>query len=160
MSEYWVPPGYVHVTELIDEHGVNKVRSDLFAGRLQAFKWDGTAAKLDEIESRVWCADGAGRWLIGGWLAHYSEDCPPCMILVKVEDEPLTDGVYRSPFMLMMQKAVQHFEISEQRWPKKTELMAFFCAQKLPDGTPVTPTLAGYLATFCRPTAAMSGGNK
>src|SRR5258708_4640867 len=78
-ADIWVPPGYIHVTALVRKHGVNKIRSDLFAGRLQAYKWDGTAGQLYEIESRVWCADWAGQWLSRGWLDHHSEDCPPCM---------------------------------------------------------------------------------
>ena len=42
----WIPPGYISVTALAREHGVDKVRSDLFSGRRQAYKWDGTAGEL------------------------------------------------------------------------------------------------------------------
>ena len=41
----WIPPGYIHVTALVRQHGLNRVRSDLFSGRLQAYKWDGTAGE-------------------------------------------------------------------------------------------------------------------
>ena len=59
----WIPPGYIDVTALVREHGIDKVRSDLFSGRRQAFKWDGTAGNLIEIEPRFWCSDEAERWL-------------------------------------------------------------------------------------------------
>jgi hypothetical protein len=59
-----------------------------------------------------------------------------------------------------MLDAVRHFEINEGHWPKKEELEGHFRAQKLPDGTPVSANQASHLATFIRPLAAMSGGNK
>jgi hypothetical protein len=72
------------------------------------------------------------------------------MIVVRVEDEPkpqpATDGVYVSPFMVLMLAAVQHFEISEQHCPKKEELEQYFHAQKV-DGKLVSKNLASQLAT-------------
>jgi hypothetical protein len=72
----------------------------------------------------------------------------------------MTDGVYLSPFVVLMMAAVRHFEISERRWPKKEALEQYFRAQKLPGGRPVSPHQARHLATFCRPLAALRGGNK
>jgi hypothetical protein len=159
----WTPPGYIDVTALTRERGIDKVRNDLFNGRLQAYKWDGTAGEFYPIEPRLWCADGAERWLEQGWPPDY-RGCRPFKVIVRVEDEPkpppVTDGVYLSPFMVLMLVAVQHFEIGEQRWPKKEALEQYFRAQKLPDGTPVSPHQARHLATFCRPLAALRGGNK
>jgi hypothetical protein len=80
-----------------------------------------------------------------------------------VEDEPkpppAIDGGYLSPFMVLMLAAVQHLKISEQHCPKKEVLEEHFRAQRLPDGTPISPNQARDLATFCRPPAAMRGGN-
>ena len=167
----WVPPGYVWVMARVREHGVDKERNDLSSGRRQAFKFDRTTGELSLIEPRFWRVDGAERCLEYGWLAppaarhfkigEHSE--VPCMIVVPVEDEPkparMTNGVYLPPFMALMQEAVRELNISEQSWPKKKELEKHFCAQKLPDGTPVSPTQARYLATFCRPLEALRGGN-
>lgn len=163
MSE-WIPPGYVSVVALVHEHGADQVRSDLFSGRRQAFQWDGTAGQLYPIEPTAWCADAAERWLERGWWPHHIDELPPCWIVVRVDEDakpqPSTDGVYHSPFMQLMLEAVQRFKISEERWPKKEELEQHFAAQKLPDGTPVSAAQASYLATFCRPLAALRGGNK
>ena len=41
----WVPPGYINVTALMRQHGIDRVRNDLFAGRLQAFRWDRTSGE-------------------------------------------------------------------------------------------------------------------
>jgi hypothetical protein len=167
MSE-WIPPGYVSVVALVREHGVEKVRSDLFSGLLEAFEWDKHFGGLDPIKPRDWCSNDAEQLLRTGTTAersNYPEDKPRRrMILVRVGEkakpQPSTDGIYLSPFMQMMLEAVRHFEVSERRWPKKEELEQYFLAQKLPDGTPVSANQAGHLATFVRPLAAMSGGNK
>jgi hypothetical protein len=154
----WIPPGYIDVTELVRQHGVDRVRNDLFGGRLQADGWKA----LYPIERTFWLADDAPRWLATGLMPDGPER-PPHRILVRAEDElkppPATVGVYLSPFMVLMLEAVRRFEINEQRWPKKEELEEYFRAQKLPDGTPISLNHARLLATFCRPLAAMSGGN-
>lgn len=161
----WIPPGYVSVVSLVREQGIDKVRSDLFSGHRQAFEWDGTAPALIPIEPARWCAHVAEQWLTTGAWPHRSGERPPCLIVVQVAEEeakpqPTTDGAYLSPFMRMMSDAIRHFEIREGHWPKKKELEEYFREQKLPDGTPVSPNQASYLATFCRPLEAMSGGNK
>ena len=63
-----------------------------------------------------------------------------------------------SPFMQLMLEAVQHFGISETSWPTKKELET-----PRAEATGWDASLGGqarHLATFCRPLAAMSGGNK
>jgi hypothetical protein len=167
MSE-WIPPGYVSVVALVREHGVEKVRSDLFSAHLEAFEWDKFRGGLDPIKPRDWCARDAEQLLQTGTTlerSNYPEDTPRRrMILVRLDEQPKpqpsTDGVYLPPFMQLMLEAVQHFKIGERQWPKKEELEQYFRAQKLPDGTPVSANQAGHLATFVRPLAAMSGGNK
>jgi hypothetical protein len=160
----WTPPGYIDVTALVRQHGIDRVRNDLFSGRLQAYQWDGAAPAFYPIEPRLWCADGAARWLAEGWWPPNQPECPPRKVIVRVEDKPTpppaANGGYSSPFMQLMCEAIHHFNISEQRWPKKDEMERYFCAQKLPDGTPISRNQARYLASFCRPLAAMSGGNK
>jgi hypothetical protein len=159
----WTPPGYIDVPALVHQHGIDRVRSDLFSGRLQAYEWDSTAPALSPIEPTFWLGAGAARSLATGLNSHYHPELPPCRILVRVEDEPrtlpTTGGVYLSPFIELMLAAVRHFEIGENRWPKKGALEEYFRAQKLPDGTPISAHHARSLATFCRPHAAMSGGN-
>jgi hypothetical protein len=164
MSDDWIPPGFVDVTALVRQHGIDKVRNDLFSGRLQAYLLDAAGANLIPMESRLWCGHSALYWLETGYCSGPNDrQISTCKVIVPAEDEPkpppATDGVYLSPFMVMMLEAVRHFKINEQRWPKKGELEAYFLAQKLPDGTPITANQARNLATFCRPLAAMSGGN-
>jgi hypothetical protein len=160
----WIPPGYVSVVALVGEHGVDKVRSDLFSGRLQAYTVTETAGEFLPIEPRIWCANEAEQWLAQGWLPYYKDKPPPCLIVVRAEDEPkpqfpTTDDAYVSPFMKLMREAVQHFGISEKSWPTKKELEHHFLAQKLPDGTSVSVNQASQLATLCRPLAALRGGS-
>ena len=85
------------------------------------------------------------------------------MIVVQVEDEPkpppATDGVYLSPFMVLMLAAVKHFEISEQHCPKKEELEEHFRAQKV-DGKPVSRTSRASSRRSAVRSQAMRGGNK
>jgi hypothetical protein len=158
----WTPPGYIVVTTLVRQHGVNKVRSDLCRGRLQAYRWNVSNCRLDPIKPMEWCGGYTERWLTTAWIPD--PHCPGYWVIVRVEDKPkpppAIDGVYWSPFMVLMLTAVRHFKIGEQQWPKKHELEEYFCAQELPDGRPISPNQARYLATFCRPLAAMSGGNK
>jgi hypothetical protein len=156
----WIPPGYIWLCELVEERGLDSVRNDLFLGRLQAFQWDGTTGDLYPIEPKAWCSDAANRWIEQGGMEHR-----PILVRVEkepstdaVEEEPSTDGAYTPPFMALMQKAVQHFEISEKKWPVKKELEKFFREQEV-DGVRVSANIAGQLATLCRPLAAMTGGN-
>jgi hypothetical protein len=160
MSDNWVPPGYIDVTALARRHGVDSVRNDLFSGRLRAFKWDEVTGTLFPFPPSLWGGCGAEQLLEKGLPPDYRG--PPFKVIVRVEDElkppPATDGVYLSPFMVLMLQAVRHFEISEQRYPKKKVLEEHFRKQKV-DGTPVSANLASQLATLCRPPAAKRGGN-
>jgi hypothetical protein len=73
--------------------------------------------------------------------------------------EILAEPAYTPPFMAMMTEAIQNFRIPTNA-PKKSELIEFFLAQRLPDGSPVSRNHAEAMATFCRPVEAMKGGNK
>jgi hypothetical protein len=169
----WIPPGYVYATALVGQHGVNKVRDDLFAGRLKASRWDYLSGTITGIDAAFWASNDAVRSLeednhtprpidpfdnppsfqiILVWVGEEPEDGP--------KDEPKTNGGYMPPFMALMLKAVEHFEISEEKWPVKEKLEEFLLEQKLPNGTSVSPTQAKYLAMFSRPLAAMNDGNK
>jgi hypothetical protein len=158
----WMPPGYVDVSELAIQRGVNRVRDDLFEGRLQAYRWDPVAPDFDPIDPTFWLKDEAWRWLVTGEVFHDPGSFPH-RILVKKEEEqkppPATDGVYLSPFIALMLEAVRKFKINEENWAKKKELEEYFRAQKLPGGKPISVNLAKNLASYCRPPEAMSGGN-
>lgn len=153
----WIPPGFVDAAVLVRDRGVDAVRGELFSGQLQACRWDGTAGQLDEIEPSYWCSHDAERWLAQGRIPHRIDGVPPCMIVVR---ESNSGGIDLPPFMALMAEAIRHFKIDDQHWPKKQELERFFLTKTLPNGTPVSPNHASYLATFCRPSAAMKGGNK
>jgi hypothetical protein len=159
----WIPDGYVDVSELVVQHGVDKVRSDLFGGRLRAFRWDMRAPALHPIDPTFWLAFDAPRWLVTGELFDGDQSFPH-RIIVQVQGElkppPATDGCYLSPFMELMAAAIRQFKISEDYYPKKPELEAHFRAQKLPDGKRITAHQARNLASFCRPVQAMIGGNR
>jgi hypothetical protein len=159
----WIPSGYIDVTVLAQECGIDKVRNDLFSGQRRAFKQYKTRGGLDLIERGDWCTDEAGRWLKGEYPPDdfLSRHQPPFRVIVQVGPPPVTGGVYLPPFMVLMLAAIRRFNIGEETpWPKKSELEQYFRAQRLPDGKPISLNQASYLATFCRPLAAMSGGNK
>ena len=70
-------------------------------------------------------------------------------------------GGYISPFITLMLGAVQALGVSEATPRKHEELCEYFLAKRtLPDGTRITPNLAKSMATLCRPSSAMSGGNR
>jgi hypothetical protein len=158
----WIPDGYVDVSEVVVQHGVDKVRSDLFGGRLHAHRWDPHAPALHPIDPTFWLGNDASRCLATGEVFDGPGSFPH-RILVQVEERlkspPATDGVYLSPFMGLMAAAIQHFEISEDHFPKKKVVEKYFLAQKLQDGRRITANQAKNLASFCRPLRAMIGGN-
>jgi hypothetical protein len=163
----WIPPGYVRVEALVRERGKNKARSDLFSGRRRAFVWDRYTGSLEAIEPTSWCGrEAEEHWLLGMRFTKGSDgrDHEHCILVREDEQPPApppeTSGTYLSPYMRLMLEAVRRFEISEEHWEKKEVLEKHFRAQKLPDGTPISPNLARYLATFSRPLAAKRGGNK
>jgi hypothetical protein len=65
-------------------------------------------------------------------------------------------------FVALQHEAIRHFRIDAEagRYPKLQELVAYFKTRRLSDGKLVSSNLARYLATFCRPVGAMSGGNR
>ena len=78
------------------QHGINSVRSDLFSRRLQAYLWDRSFGDLVEIEPKHWGRGDAERYLTEGWMTFYDAshhrhyaDPPLCMVVVRVEDEPM-----------------------------------------------------------------------
>jgi hypothetical protein len=75
---------------------------------------------------------------------------------------PNVDGLYISPFIRIMLRAIKHFEITEKPspWLKKGVLVDYFVDQKLPDGTPISRHQAEMMATFIRPPDAMLGRAK
>jgi hypothetical protein len=158
----WIPRDYVDVSELAAQRGVNRVRDDLFDGRLHAYRWDPLAPALHAIEPTLWLKEDALRWLVTGEVFHDPGSFPH-RILVKVEEKlkppPATDGVYLSPFIELMLKAIKHFKINKQHVPVKKQLEAWFLAQELPDGKSISRNQARNLATFCRPIEAIRGGN-
>ena len=166
MSE-WTPPGYVSLLALAHKHGREKLRDELFTGRRRAFVWDHYAGALQPIDPMEWCAREATSWL-SGFRYMKGPDGQPISenrVLVREDEQPAesapeASGTYLSPFMQLMLAAVRHFKITDTTWQKKKDLEDWFLERKLPDGTPVSPAQARYLAMFCRPLAAMSGGNK
>lgn len=69
---------------------------------------------------------------------------------------------YRSPFLMMMLEATLELGISEQPNGrlKKSEIVEYFLARPLPDGTRISANQAKSMATFVRPPDAMRGGNR
>ena len=107
------------------------------------------------------------------WLLRHERDTiiVPDFAAVEAEIEaerpappvpPKPEDVYLSPFMEMMLSAIKQFGITAASYShvKKETLEEHFKAQKLPDGTPVSPSMAGAMATFVRPAEAMKGGQK
>jgi hypothetical protein len=75
---------------------------------------------------------------------------------------PNVDGLYISPFIRIMLRAIAHFEIHEKSSLrlKKGVLVDYFADQKLPDGTPISRHQAEMMATFIRAPDAMLGRAK
>lgn len=72
-----------------------------------------------------------------------------------------SNNQYITPFIGMMIKAINHFEINEDKCDvKKEELVEFFLSCPLPDGSRLSPNQANMMATFSRPPRFMKGGNK
>ena len=38
-GECWIPPGHVTLRSLVEQHGAEKMREDLYLGRCEAFEW-------------------------------------------------------------------------------------------------------------------------
>jgi hypothetical protein len=65
-------------------------------------------------------------------------------------------------FVVIMLEAIRHFGINQPAgiYPKKNPLIAYFRQRRLSNGSLISLAEAKHLATFCRPVAAKSGGNK
>jgi len=137
--------------------------ADLKEGRRVVFAMD-SDGRLRELPGKLWWVwDPKAGVDASERLADYLTDSdaryfvPITETQTKIES---VEGIYLSPFIQMMLKAVKHFEITEQANVKKAELEDYFRRPKLPDGTSISNVQAGYLATFCRSPEAMKGGNK
>ena len=90
----WLPTGYVPISTLVEEHGLDKVRDDLYTGRMIAFRWNRHIGALEKIVSCFWGSIDGERWLAAGRSTRPSVfdgflDHPPEeLILMKVEDGP------------------------------------------------------------------------
>jgi hypothetical protein len=91
----------------------------------------------------------------------------PAVVELKASDYSLGSLDFGKPrmkeypeFISILLKAVEHFDIdaSGGRYPKKDELVNYFMQHRLSDGRLISPRLAKYLATFCRPVSALKGG--
>jgi hypothetical protein len=86
------------------------------------------------------------------------------LVLVRIDDDGNKRSVakleYVSPFLQVMMDATSRFGITSSKNPPKAELEAYFKRQKLPDGTPISPSQAKAMATFVRPPEAMKSGQK
>lgn len=76
--------------------------------------------------------------------------------------QTIPEGLYLSPFMVLMIEAIRKFEITGEVDPtlKKDVLEQHFIAQKLPKGTAISENQAKMMATFVRSPEAMRGGQK
>jgi hypothetical protein len=77
---------------------------------------------------------------------------------------PAIRGTYLSEAMQMMLAVVPHFAIQNPsdpaNWPKKDVLVDYFKSLRWPDGSAVSPTKAGEMASLCRPAELGAGGQK
>lgn len=177
MTQQFTPPGYVRLSEMVRDHGADEMRNRLSAGDLEAFRYEDGDGSLFLIRSQEWNARAAAGWLTRGqWndaRSSYREARNRWVpILVRLpEHNGLTieatvipvanaENVYLSPFMEIMLRAIENFNINANKFPKKEELVEHFKLQKLPDGSFVSPSQAAHMATFCRPFEAMKGGQK
>ena len=65
MSE-WLPPGYIRLSELVAEHGVDHMRTELYLGRFKVVRWNREYGTITEISSGFWISKDAVRWLTDG----------------------------------------------------------------------------------------------
>jgi hypothetical protein len=166
MTEQFVPSGYVKVGDYSDSNGP-PLRHRFASGELVAAVWNPRTGELAEIEKDHWCADWSQTMIDKGTFRQVSGygQSESLLVLVRIDDDGHGRSVaipeYVSPFLQIMMDATNQFGItSSKNPPKKAELEAYFKQQKLPDGTPISPSQAKAMATFVRPPEAMKGGQK
>ena len=86
-------------------------------------------------------------------LAIWPAYVPPSM--PKSVDAP----AYTTPYLALMQEAIEHFGLSEERQEKKDSLFEWFLTQEV-DGEPVSRNLADAMATLIRLPCSQRGGAK
>ena len=86
-------------------------------------------------------------------LAIWPAYVPPSM--PKSVDAP----AYTTPYLALMQEAIEHFGLSEDRQEKKDSLFEWFVTQEV-DGEPVSKNLADAMATLIRLPCSQRGGAK
>jgi hypothetical protein len=167
----WVPPGFVDASALAGQRGADRVRDDLFEGRLKAYRWDGERAVIFRIEPSLWCAADAERWLVTGWAPapDFDPDGDECRVIVRVEEDepvppPAADGGLLAefmalPFIALMYEAFCHFRTSGQSGSKIDVFKAHFLAREVA-GEQISGKKAAVMATCIRPPEAMRGGNR
>src|SRR5262249_31356412 len=126
--------------------------------------------EIIDIHKVHWLADSSQRWIDTGLFDHKFRDyfgkerVERLPVLVRIDDghnRSAPNRTYVSPFLQMMIDATDRFSIAAgKNPPKKAELEAYFKQQRLPDGTPISPSQAKAMATFVRPPEAMKGGQK
>ena len=84
-------------------------------------------------------------------LAIWPAYVPPAM--PKSVDAP----AYTTPYLALMQEAIEHFSLSEARQEKKDSLYEWFRAREV-DGEPVSGNLCDAMATLIRLPGAQRGG--
>jgi hypothetical protein len=169
MSEF-IPAGYIPSEKYKEQHGFDVTRCDLEAGKIIAYGWDKRTGALNPFHKGTWLAD----WSLDLLKADYWEEpvqdrfgrrskekWPLLIAPAAAVRQTMPAPEYISPFLEMMLAATAIFKITATgRPPKKDDIEAHFLKQKLPNGSPVSPSQAKMMATFIRPPHAMKGGLK
>lgn len=168
-----MPEGWKLLADVVREHGSEKTRDMLFQGKLEAFTYSEQQRQYVQFARTDWASRLALRWLKSGRFGimdgqRYIESIEIAVCDRKDPEASTNDPLlselshYMSPFMQMMHEAIAHFGITEEPNPrlKKQEIEKFFLEKRLPNGSPVSPKMASYMATMIRPPSAMKGGNK
>ncbi|MER8923422.1 hypothetical protein [Mesorhizobium sp. M0802] len=166
----FVPPGYSELHTVVARHDAETVRNKLFAGELQAFRYNEAEGRFYEIFQEDWSKAIATRWLESGKFSTNTRDPwgwgEPILIAnpkPKPEQRPAPnlDDLYLSPFMVLMVEAIRKFDIRADGPPPLVKtLVHFFEGQTLPGGRKVSTRMAEAMATAVRPPEAMDGGSQ
>jgi hypothetical protein len=165
MTEQFVPAGYVKIGDYSVTHD-EPLRHRFASGELVAAVWNPRTGEVAEIDKDHWRADWSQTIIDKGTFRQISGhgQSENLAVLVKINDghkQSAAKPQYVSPFLQIMIDATNRFGITHgKNPPKKAELEAYFKKQKLPDGTPISPSQAKMMATFVRPPEAMKGGQK
>jgi hypothetical protein len=120
-----------------------------------------------ELEQLIdtWLAQEFASWLVNARYSGQYQTVSDAVQRLKQRlkgrsiERPATDGEYRSPYMLLMERAVRALNITEDNQPKAEALTAWFYEQDS-RACPVSPSLARRLATALRTPAMRKGGQK